>query len=70
MKRKPLNSSSLKAAGYDPEKKLLEVEFLNGSVYQYRDVSPLITLEFFNAPSHGLYYNKHIKNHFEYTRLR
>jgi hypothetical protein len=70
MKRTSLESSSLKSAGYKPEAKLLEIEFLNGTVYQYKDVSPLISMEFFTAPSHGSYYNKFIRDKYEYVRIK
>jgi hypothetical protein len=34
----PIDSTMANAIGYDPEQQLLQVEFKNGSVYQYEDV--------------------------------
>lgn len=38
MNRTPVSSSNLKSVGYDESSKTLEVEFLNGTVYQYSGV--------------------------------
>ena len=38
MKRVPVSSSNLASVGYDPELRVLEVEFHNHTVYQYRNV--------------------------------
>ncbi len=37
MDRTPVSSSNLASVGYDSESMVLEIEFLNGSVYQYFD---------------------------------
>lgn len=42
MKRQSVSSSNLRSVGYDPETKTLEVEFQNGSVYQYFNVPPQV----------------------------
>jgi len=62
MKRIPLSSSNLAAVGYDPQTKTLEVEFKNGSIYQYNQVSERIYAELMNADSHGRYFNANVKN--------
>jgi hypothetical protein len=45
MTRLPLKSSFLAAAGYNPETKVLEVEFKAGRIYQYFDVPPEVYAE-------------------------
>ncbi|MBA7540511.1 hypothetical protein ES705_32810 [subsurface metagenome] len=38
MKRKQVESSNLASVGYDADKKILEIEFNHGGVYQYFNV--------------------------------
>ena len=40
MNRKPLKSSKLRAAGYDEGLRVMEIEFVNGDIYEYNAVSP------------------------------
>ncbi len=40
MKRHPLSCRALKAAGYDPNSSVLELEHSNGRVEQYLGVPP------------------------------
>jgi hypothetical protein len=40
MERKRINSSKIRAVGYDPKSQLLEVEFSDGKLIHYRGVSP------------------------------
>jgi hypothetical protein len=61
VKRERLDSSSLRSAGYDPAAHVLEVEFLNGGVYQYLEVDDDEYEEFQRAPSKGRYLNTEIK---------
>ncbi len=56
MERKRLNSSKIRAVGYDPGKQILEVEFSNGTVYAYSGVSPEVHRRLMNAPSPGQFF--------------
>ncbi len=69
MDRTPVTSSNLASVGYDAESMTLEVEFLDGSVYQYFDVPEFEWEELMNASSHGTYFNHHIRNHYAYGQL-
>ncbi len=70
MKRKPVNSSALKSVSYIKEKNLLEVEILEtGSLYQYKNVPLEEYLSFMEAPSLRVYYNKVIKEKYEYNEV-
>jgi len=62
MKRIPLTSSNLAAVGYDPKSKTLEVEFKNGTIYQYDHVPVDVYAELMTAESHGSYFSKNVKN--------
>jgi hypothetical protein len=70
MKRKSVNSSAVKSVGYNEEKRILEVEILEtGRTYQYKDVPLEEYISFIEAPSLGLYYNKIIKDKYEYDEV-
>ena len=67
MKRIPIKSSHLKAVGYKSE--IMEVEFLNGGVYEYSEVPQEKYDGLMAAPSKGKYYNQYIKSQFPSKRL-
>jgi hypothetical protein len=69
MQRQPVSSSNIASIGYDEATQTLEVEFLNNSVYQYFNVPVNIHEALMTAPSHGVFLNANIKNHFAYERL-
>lgn len=69
MYRKNVVSSNIKSIGYEDE--VLEVEFLNGSIYQYYNVPQNLFEGIMNADSHGKYLNEHIKKaHYRYKKIR
>lgn len=61
MDRAPVSSSKLTSIGYNPQERILEIEFLNGSVYQYFDVPSNIYSGLMSASSHGRYFDAYIK---------
>ncbi|MDB9313208.1 KTSC domain-containing protein [Spirulina sp. CS-785/01] len=65
----PANSSCTNALAYDPQEKLLEIEFTNGSVYQYEGVEPETWNRFRQAKSPGRFYNRAIKGSYEGRRV-
>jgi len=69
MNRIPVSSTNVAAVGYDQSTMTLEVEFLNGSEYQYFDVPPAIYQGLIGAESIGSYLAQSIKNNFRYTKL-
>jgi hypothetical protein len=70
MKREPVESTAIKSIGYNEDKQILEVEILEtGRIYQYKDVSVEEYLDFMDAPSLGEYYNRVIKDQYEYREL-
>jgi len=62
MERTPVTSSQINSIGYDPNSRVLEVEFNNNRVYQYHPVTEECHLELMNAESKGKYFNANIKN--------
>lgn len=61
MDRTYVFSSNIASIGYDPMQMILEVEFLNGSIYQYYDVPEALYEGIMSAESHGKYLNEYIK---------
>lgn len=61
MNRTPLHSSNLAAVGYDAQRKVLEVEFNDGSVYEYAHVPVYLHKELMVAKSHGTFLDAFIK---------
>ena len=70
MKREPVESTAIKSVGYNEDKHLLEVEILGtGNIYQYKDVPLEEYFDFMDAKSLGEYYNRVIKEKYEYREL-
>lgn len=61
MERQYVSSSNIVSIGFDPDNMILEVEFLNGAVYQYYDVPQSIYDGLMAADSHGKYFAAYIK---------
>ena len=64
MVRQPVTSSNLRSVGYDVTASLLEIEFRDGGVYQYRNVPESIYQNLMSAGSKGTYFNDHIKGRY------
>jgi hypothetical protein len=63
MQRKPVISSDLKSVGYDPDSKVLEVEFKsNGSIFRYPNVPLALYEGLMRAQSRGIYFREKIRN--------
>ena len=70
MDRKRVNSSRIRAAGYDSSKQVLEIEFSDGRVVSYRGVSSEVHRQFVNAPSPVSFYEDKIAENYPETRVR
>jgi len=70
MERKRLNASTVRSAGYDAGKQLLEIEFSSGSIVQYSGVSPEVHRRFMSAPSPGSFFQDQIDENFPSKRVR
>jgi hypothetical protein len=69
MKREPIDSSSARSVAYDPEREILEVEFPDGDVYRYFDVSAEEYADLRTAESFGEHLNHQIKPFHEYLKV-
>jgi len=68
MDRKRVNSSKIRAIGYDEKSQILEIEFSNGQVYQYVKVYPEVYRRFMAAPNPTTFYDDKIAE--DYTGRR
>lgn len=69
MKRDIVSSSNIRSIGYDAGSQTLEVEFLNGGIYQYFDVPNSIFDGLMNASSHGEYLAANVKGTYRYSKV-
>ena len=69
MDRKPLRSGKLKAAGFDEKLRTLEIEFMNGDVFEYKPVSPEMFRQLMNAPSPSSFFEDKIEESYSGKRL-
>lgn len=60
MKRHPLSCRALKAAGYDPNSSVLELEHSNGRVEQYLGVPPKVWQGFLMSQQQEAYFRENI----------
>jgi hypothetical protein len=69
MVRTSVNSSSIKSIGYDAEARTLEVEMVDGDVYQYFNVAPQVHRDLANAASIGQYFAYYIKTTYRWRKV-
>jgi KTSC domain-containing protein len=59
----PVNSSAIRAVGYDGNN--LTVEFHNGRIYEHPSVPYSVYAGLMQAPSKGAYYNQNIRGRYK-----
>ena len=59
----PVKSSAIKTVSYNPESRVLRIEFTQGREYDYPDVPEIEFVNLVGAESVGRYYNQHIKSY-------
>ena len=64
MQRKRLHGGSLKAAGYDEARQVLEIEFANGQLIEYAAVGHEIARRLLESQSPWSYYRDNIEDEF------
>ncbi|WP_349255605.1 KTSC domain-containing protein [Paenibacillus sp.] len=68
----PVTSSIIHSIGYDRSTETLYIQFLNGSLYEYRHVPVTEHEQLMKANSKGTYFNTHIRdlNRYPFNRIR
>jgi lysyl-tRNA synthetase, class II len=57
------------AAAYDPEARILQIEWRSGHVYDYAEVPERVYRALKASRSAGHYFNKQIRDRFTYQRI-
>ena len=70
MERKRINSSKIRAVGYDPKSQTLEVEFSDGRLLAYSGVSPEVHRQLMAAPSATSFFEDKIDENYSSKRLK
>ena len=70
IKRVPVESKALAAVGYSRRLRSLEIEFRNGAIYRYLDVSPRVHTALMNAPSKARFYHENIRGKYRSLHVR
>lgn len=69
IQRTSVKSSNVHSIGYDLTTQILQVEFKNGSIYQYYEVQDYLYSELMNTPSKGKYLKAKIFTGFRSERV-
>ena len=69
MRRTKVDSSSVASIGYSEKTRTLEIEFLNGRIYQYFEVAVEAHEALMSATSVGTYVNERIKGAYSYLQI-
>jgi len=70
MNRTTVDSTNLKSIGYDFDKKILEIEFLTKSVYQYMEVPISIYTKLVKSNSKGEFFYHSIRGKFQFKKIK
>ena len=66
---KPVRSRDLALIGYDAATSILEVVFRAGGVYRYQEVPESVYHGLMAAPSHGTFFQKHVKVQYPFVKV-
>lgn len=69
MNRDPVASTNLLSIGYDEATQTMEIEFANGSIYQYYNVGAPLFEQMMQASSKGQFLNVYIRNAYPFSRV-
>ena len=70
MRRRRVESTTVRSVGYQRRSRVLEIEFRSGAVYQYVDVPATVYEEFWKAESKGKYFNGEIRDEYAFVRVQ
>jgi hypothetical protein len=57
----PIQSTNLRAIGYEPDTMLMQIQFSNGSLYSYQNVEPETYQALVTSPDPGKFFAEIIK---------
>jgi hypothetical protein len=65
-----VDSSSVRGVGYDENRKILYLQYIDGEMYQYFKVPKSDFIDLLSAKSIGRFVNKRIKPYYNYKKLK
>lgn len=69
MDLRPVESSNIRAVGYDPAERAMEVQFKGGNHYRYKDVPPESHAALIGAESVGKHFHAHVRGKFSHEKV-
>jgi hypothetical protein len=69
IRTRPVQSSSIAAAGYDRAQEILRIRYVGGPAYDYLAVPPNVFDDFLAAESKGRFVNCRIKPYYRFMRV-
>ena len=69
MRRRTIDSSSIVSVGYDDDVGTLELEFVNGGVYQYLEVPEFVYRRLMSSTSPGAFVNSMVKPNYDFREV-
>jgi hypothetical protein len=68
--RQSVQSTAIAKVGYSKRHHILEIEFVNGAVYRYFDVSATIYRDLMSSQSKAGFYDSNVKRHYRSVLVR
>ena len=69
MKMTKVNSTDIRAVGYESNTRTLQIEFLRGGTYVYANVSEKVYSNLLRAESKGVFFREHIRTKYDYKKV-
>jgi len=69
MRRTPVDSSMMASIAYSATRRILEIEFQTGDVYQYLDVPPAVYRALLAAHSKGRFFHSNLDGVYRHEQL-
>ncbi len=69
MERTPVSSSNIASVGYDAGTSTLQIEFNNGTIYDYYDVPEHTYTDLIDASSVGSFFHANIRNTYSFQQV-
>ncbi len=63
-------STVISAFHYDDKRKVLQVVFISGTVYEYLNVPETVYTAMKASFSKGTYFNRYIKDHYKFKKIK
>lgn len=70
IRRVPVESKALAAVGYSKRLRALEIEFRNGAIYRYLEVTPAVYEALMSAQSKARFYDENIRHKYRSLHVR